>query len=217
MKKELLMSQTALFDMDGTVLDSMGCWRELNVAYAQSLHIPITPQLRAELLTLSGTQFVRYFQEHFGVKTDLDDVFARAHAAMLPQYRRGLPEKPGAKAYLERLRVRGVQRVLATATPTELARVALDHSGLTPYFDLVTTTQMIGLEKSDPAFWLAVARRAGASPASCTVYEDVLYAAEGARRAGMDVIAIEDETNARDRDALRALSLRMIASYDELP
>lgn len=210
------MKKIAIFDMDGTVLDSMDAWRSLNLLYAQQLGVPLTDENRREIYQLSGSQFVRYFKERFGVETDLTAVVDAAYAGMHEHYTRGLPEKPGAKAYLKKLGERGVKRVIATATPTDLAQIALEVSGLAPYFDLVTTTRMIGIEKSKPEFWLEVAQRAGGTAADCVVYEDALYAMKGAHSAGMELIGIEDTTNLCDREAMKAICTKVIAHYDEL-
>ena len=210
------MKKIAIFDMDGTVLDSMDAWRSLNLLYAQKLGVPLTDENRSEIYQLSGSQFVRYFKEHFGVDTDLREIIRCAYEGMHAQYTRGLPEKPGAKDYLRYLGEQNVKRVLATATPTDLAQIALRTSGLAPYFDLVTTTQMIGMEKSKPEFWLEVARRAGGEAADCVVYEDALYAMEGAHKAGMELVGIEDDTNLCDREAMKAICTRVIAHYDQL-
>ena len=180
------MEKIAIFDMDGTVLDSMDAWRSLNVLYAEKLGVPLTDEARSEIYQLSGTQFVRYFQTHFGLEMDIEQIINHAYDAMRVTYTRGVPEKPGAKAYLQRLGERGVKRVIATATPTELAEIALKTS------------------------------RAGGTAAECTVYEDALYAIEGARKAGMKVIGVEDPTNLCDREAMRSLCEKVIASYDEL-
>lgn len=210
------MEKIAIFDMDGTVLDSMDAWRSLNVLYAEKLGVPLTDEARSEIYQLSGTQFVRYFQSHFGLEMDIEQIINHAYDAMRVTYTRGVPEKPGAKAYLKRLGERGVKRVIATATPTDLAEIALKTSSLAPYVDLLTTTRMIGIEKYKPEFWLEVASRAGGTAAECTVYEDALYAIEGARKAGMKVIGMEDPTNLCDREAMRSLCEKVIASYDEL-
>ena len=211
-----LNKKIAIFDMDGTVLDSMNQWRSLNLRYAETLGIPLTEENRREIYQLSGSQFVRYFKEKFGVETDIKGIVDNAYTAMREFYTNGLPEKPGAKDYLRRLGEAGVMRVIATATPTDLAEIALETSGLAPYFDLVTTTRMIGIEKYKAEFWHEVAHRAGGEAADCVVYEDAVYAMQGARLAEMDVIGIEDDTNENERETMREICAQVVGHYEEL-
>lgn len=212
--------KAAIFDMDGTVLDSMSYWRNLNIefltAYLDECGIAVDDALRQTVMQLTGLQATKFFEERFGLRPDYESLSKQSCDAMRAHYATGLPPKPGIVGYLKHLGRSGTLRVLATATPTELAHFALQKSGLADHFDLVTTTQMIGLDKSAPAFWLRVAALSKTAPEQCTVFEDALYAIEGARKAGIPVIAIADETNVDDRAAILPLSTRLIESYDEL-
>ena len=99
--------KAAIFDMDGTLLDSMSQWRRLNVEFIRQRGIEPTEEEAVELTQLSGIKAVRYFQEHFGMDCDYDEISDIACRAMEKVYAAGVPEKPGAAAYLRRLGERG--------------------------------------------------------------------------------------------------------------
>ena len=208
--------KAAIFDMDGTLLDSMDCWRSLNLEYVLSLGITPTQKQREEMYNLSGALIIPYLKREFGIDAEFEPLLNSACSAIEAHYRRGLPLKPGAKEYLIRLRARGVKCVLATATPARQALVALNRSGLTPHLDYIFSTEMIGLHKNSAAFYDALCPMIGEDKRDCVMFEDALYAMQGAREAGLGVIGITDATNELDRPEILKICDRVIDSYDEL-
>ena len=135
---------------------------------------------------------------------------------MEPAYRAGIPLKPGAGAYLKRLRERGIKCVIATATPSRLMMIALNRISLVSDLDYIFSTDMIGGNKSDPAFYDRLCAMIGEKKEDCVMFEDALYAMQGARQAGLGVVGITDDTNERDRAAIIKTCDVVIDSFDEL-
>ena len=208
--------RAAIFDMDGTLIDSMPAWRSLNAAYVRSHGFTPTPEQERELYTLTGMQVIPYIKQHFGVESDFDALYAAGCRAIEPIYAAGVPLKPGAGAYLDRLRARGVKLVVATATPAREALIALNRMGLVSRFDYIYSTEMLGISKNEPAFFDRLCALIGERNEDCVMFEDAIYAMRGARDAGLGVVGITDETNLHDRDAMREVADQLIDSYDEL-
>lgn len=209
--------KVAIFDMDGTVLDSMGAWRNLNSAFVRSRGIEPTPEQEADMYGMSGSMVISYFKEQFGIDSDFETLCEEACGQMEPIYDGGVPFKPGAQAYLERLRAQGVTCVLATATPARLALIGLNRAHATRYFDYIYSTDMFAQGKNDPAFFDDLCGRIGADKSVCVMFEDAVYAMRGARKANLlGVVGITDSTNVSERDAIRAVCDVLIDSYDEI-
>lgn len=208
--------KAAIFDMDGTLIDSMNEWRRLNCSFVRDQGVELTQEQEKALYSVSGMMAVEYVQKTFGIKADFGEILERSTRLMEPVYAAGVPLKPGARAYLERLRARGVKRVLCTATPSRLALIALNRTGLVADLDFIFSTDMTGGSKGDPAFFDRLCALIGEKKEDCVMFEDALYAMQGARAAGLGVVGITDETNEPDREAIRAVCDRVIDSYDEL-
>lgn len=209
--------KAAIFDMDGTLIDSMLAWRGLNAEFVRSHGIEPTPQEETDMCALSGMMVVGYMKERYGMECDFRTLCDAACEAMEPIYEAGVGVKPGAADYLRRLRERGVKCVVATATPARLAMIALNREGLVRNLDYIFSIDMIGLEKSDPAFFDRLCERIGERKEDCVMFEDAYYAMQGARRAGLGVVGITDRTNELDRPRIREICDAVIDSYDELP
>lgn len=208
--------KAAIFDMDGTLLDSMRVWRNLNLNFLRANGVNPTPQQEEDMLNLTGRMAVDYAREHFHVDVTFDQLAEHAVGIIVPFYRSGAPLKPGALSYLQRLRARGVKTVLATATPAKDALMAVNQAGLTPHLDYIFSTEMLGLSKGGPEFYDELCALIGEEKRDCVMFEDALYAMQGARAAGLGVIGITDTTNMHDRAAIHEVCDRVIDSYDEL-
>ena len=208
--------KAAIFDMDGTLIDSMPAWRRLNAEFARSHGITPTPKQEEEMYSMSGTMVVSYYREEFGLETDFAALCESACRAMEAVYDAGVPLKPGAAAYLKRLKARGVKCVLATATPARQALTALNRMHLTEDLDFIFSTDMIGTGKSDPKFFDLLCERIGEKKEDCVMFEDALYAMKGAKAAGLGVVGITDSTNTHDIPRIRETCDLLIDSYDEL-
>lgn len=208
--------KAAIFDMDGTLLDSMGCWRRLNSAFVRAMGIEPTPEEEQEMYTMSGMMVISYFKDKYGIESDFATLCEKACEQMEPIYASGVPLKPGAADYLRCLRERGVKCVIATATPARLALIALNRTNLVKDLDFIFSIDMIGRQKSDPEFFDRLCALIGEKREDCVMFEDSLYAMQGARAAGLGVIGITDDTNAADRESIRAACDRLIDSFDEL-
>jgi len=215
MDRDLTM-KAAIFDMDGTLIDSMPPWRQLNVAFVRRRGIEPTEQEIREMKSLTGRIAVDYYREHYGIETGFDTLCAEACEGMKAAYSAGLPVKPGAAQYLGRLRARGVKCVVCSASPCDLVLIALNRMNLTKELDLIYSTEIVGGSKGDPAFYDRLCAMIGEKKEDCVMFEDAVYAMQGARKAGLGVIGVTDDTNSEERDQMAALCDRVIDSYDEL-
>lgn len=197
----------AIFDMDGTLVDSMGFWRRLGREYlaAKGITEHIDEFLeRTKPMTMSES--AAYFLEVFSLPGTAESIAAEMNAVMDAHYRRDIPLKPGIREYLSRLRRSGVRMCVASATASGLMEACLRRLDAAQYFDFLLSCEEIGAGKNQPDVYLEAAKRLGAPPQETAVFEDALYAAETAKAAGFYTVAVYDDSGKTEWEKLAALA-----------
>jgi HAD superfamily hydrolase (TIGR01509 family) len=182
----------AIFDMDGTILDSMGHWRGLNTEFLAKRGLEVPEEIRGKELTTSSSVTSRLYAERYDLGMTWQEIIQEFEDSMAPIYRDIVQPKPGAAQLLRSLKARGLRLCVATLTPQSAAEMALGRHGLLDLFEFVLCASDTGLKKSDPEFFRHVAARMGLLSEECLVFEDALYAMRGARAAGCGVVAVDE-------------------------
>ncbi len=206
----------AMFDLDGTLLSTMRYWRLTTLEYLLNRGVIPNAEELGRLFYESGRGLLAELIEKYQLPCDWSEVFHATEGYMLRHYREDARPKPGAEEYLRALRRRGAKLCVGTASLKEFVEEALERTGLLPYFEFVTDNRELAMEKSDPAFFRAVAERLGVPVERMCVFEDAAYAIRGAKEAGCPVIGILDPTQLSMREEIIALADCAVADYREL-
>lgn len=183
-----------IFDMDGTLVNSMGCWHRLSREYLSSKGVDedVTALLE-EIKTMTVEESAALFLRQFQLPGTPQDVMRDMNEMMARHYRTDVPAKPGVREYLELMRDRNATLCIASATSKPLVRDCLRHLGLEPYFAFLMSCEEVGSGKSRPDVFLEAARRMGAAPSEVAVFEDSAFAAQTAKTAGFYTVGVYDE------------------------
>lgn len=197
----------AIFDMDGTLIDSMRYWKDLGRAYltAKGVTVDLTA-LMERIKPMTMTESAALFRELFDLPGTPQAIADEMNAMMERYYREDIPLKAGVREYLEALQARGVRMCVASATDSALMEACLTRLDAAQYFEFLLSCEAVGAGKSRPDVYFEAARRLGAVPAETAVYEDALYAAQTAKRAGFYVVGVYDDAGAAHWDDLAALA-----------
>ena len=208
----------AIFDMDGTLLDTMPYWRYTGMEYLLAHQLPRFPDMIEKMSYTSSRKLIKDNAERLGIPDlDFDAMVHEMEGYMNRHYLYDANLKEAAVPdFLELLKGKGVRMCVATGSPRQYARNGLRRLGLLDFFEFVTDNYEVPLNKSQPEYFTNLARRMGVEPSRCVVFEDALYSMESARAAGMRVCAIEDSTQSADREAILRLANWYILSYREL-
>ena len=202
-----------IFDMDGTLVDSMPVWKSLGKDFLRARgHCPTQAQLSA-MGPMTVAEGTRYLMDTFGLAGPPERIIGEMNDMMEAHYRTDIPLKPGAADYLAALRAGGGRLCVATATAEPLALACLERLGAARYLDFVLSCETVGAGKTRPDVYLEAARRLGAAPADTAVFEDALYAARTAKAVGFYVVGIPEAAYAQDWPALSALADETILDW----
>ena len=204
----------AIFDMDGTLVDSMVYWKHLATEFLESKGVrTISPDILERIKPMTMTESAALFIQEYGLSGTAESVAAEMNAMMDEHYRWDIPLKPGAATYLEALYRRGVTMCVASATAEDLMDACLTRLGVAHYFSFLLSCETVGTGKSRPDVYWEAANRLGARPEEISVYEDALYAAKTAKQAGFYTIAVRDDSNQPHWETLTALADEVILDW----
>ena len=206
----------AIFDADGTLLDSMWMWARVEIEYLISLGIDPRPDLRDVLLSLGGHEVAAYFRTEYGVRKTAEEMNAGMYKLMGEFYKNKVVPKTGVMEVLNRLRGAGVNMCVATATDRYLIEPGLRRCGLLRYFGKVFTCSEENTSKSSPDIFIRAAAFLGTRVSETLVIEDALYAVRSAKGAGFPVAAVYDLSSDNQRNEIEGLCDYYFTTFDEM-
>ena len=205
----------AIFDMDGTLVDSMDYWAknfikkldEENISYPDDVLNIITP--------MGIKRGVQYIHELGNPKTP-DVIYNELETAMTAEYSTNIPAKPGAMEYLKKLKEQGVKMCVLSASTHKMIETSAKKCGYFDYMEFIMSCEELEMSKSEPEIFKLVADKVGLSVEDVTVFDDNSIAVKSAKKAGARVCAVYDKTSEEYKDEIIASADKYIYSFEEL-
>ena len=184
--------KAAIFDLDGTLLESMSIWSNLCREFLLRHNVDEEIDLDGKLGVISMQNALAYVIKEFDLKISLEDAYRETWQIVADFYRHKAELKPGIKAILNRLQENNVPCGIITATETSLVIPVLERTGLSGYFKEVFSCSEMNTSKRTPDVFFQMSEVLGVAPAETIVFEDALYSAFTAKNAGYRVAAVYD-------------------------
>lgn len=196
MKNSILDNmKCAIFDMDGTILDSMTMWHTIADRYLESIGKTPREDLWDNVKRLNMIETAQYFIDEYGVQKTIEEIGVEVKELIMKFYAESLELKMGAREFLEKLNEKGIPCVLATATERSCVLACMKRLDCEKYFKEIITCLDLNTSKSSPLIFEESARRCGAKPEESVVFEDALHAIRTAHKAGFKVCAVYDASD----------------------
>lgn len=206
--------KAAVFDIDGTLIDSMPIWEDLDAGFLKTQGIELSEQEKRDLnetmWTMTVDEGVKYLKETFELSLSEEEINKALADVIEHFYVCEVPAKPGVRELVDALREAGVPMALATVGKPAYETAALERLGLLDAFTAMFDCNSLGTTKREAVIYETAARALlggdaeGVSNADVLVVEDVLHALTAAKQAGFTTVAVEDAASAKDQDAIRA-------------
>ena len=206
----------AIFDLDGTLLDSMGVWAQIDVDFLGKRGLPVPPDYLKAVTPMGFRAAAEYTVKRFSLPETPDELLVEWNEMAAQAYAHAVPLKPGAKEYLISLKERGVCLSIATALHEELALPALQNNGIFELFQSMTSLSEVNRGKGFPDVYWRAAEKMGLMPEDCIVFEDIYAGIKGAKDGGFLAVGVYDAYSAHEEAAIRAIADGYITDFTQM-
>lgn len=197
------MIKGAIFDVDGTLLDSMEIWEDVAIRYLKSIGVEAEPDLPEVMFTMSLPEGAAYVKEHYRLTRETDEIIQGVLDIIRKYYEETAPLKPGVTKILEELSRKRIPMTVATSNNKEAVEAAFKRLGIASYFSRIFTCEEVGAGKTRPDIYMKAAEYMGTRPEETVIFEDVLHAIRTAKKAGFLAVGLYDEASKADQEEIK--------------
>lgn len=197
--------QGAIFDLDGTLLDSMPFWKDVVSIYMRKHGKTVSDEEREVIDRLSITKATKFIKETYGLSETPEEIEKDILNIIEANYKFNIPLKPYVHLLLTNLKKKGIKMCIASATPSYLIEEALLRHNIPYFFEFIITVPEVGEGKNESAkIYEKALKKLGCEKAEAYVFEDALHAVKMAKSAGFFVVGVQDAASKAHRDEIES-------------
>lgn len=208
--------KAVIFDLDGTLLDSMWMWHAIDIEYLGKYGIAIPDDLQKSIEGKSFNETAVYFKERFNIPETVEQIKSNWNEMSMDMYCNRVTLKSGAREFIKKLHKNNKKLGIATSNSRQLTEAALKAKEIYHYFDAVVTGCDVEKGKPNPEIYLKTAEILGVKPSECLVFEDVPQGILAGKNAGMTTCAVDDEYSRKFIDEKKTLADYFITDYNNI-
>ena len=208
--------KACIFDMDGTIVDSMWVWRQIDIDYLARFGHEVPENMGKDFEGASMREVAVYFKNRFNINDDIDTIINDWNDMAMYQYTHKVSLKPHIYDFLDYLKRNGIKIGLYTSNSLILANASLKAKNIYDFFDVITAGCSGIKGKPEPDGYLLTAEKLDVNPCECLVFEDLTMGIQAGINAGMKTCAVKDKYSDYQDNEKRALADYYIEDYDEV-
>ena len=208
--------KAVIFDLDGTLIDSMWIWEEIDIKFLEKRKIEFENDLQSDIEGMSFTETAIFFKEKFDLDEPIEKIKKEWNDLAYEYYKKKIPLKKGVLSYLKKLKSKDIKIGIGTSNSRLLAELVIDQKNIKDYFEVLITSCDVNKGKPSPDVFLKVSKDLKVRPKDCLVFEDTLAGIKAAKAAGMDVIGVFDELSKDNKEIIKKIAKKYIYTFNEL-
>ena len=213
--KELVdNSKAIIFDLDGTLIDSMNVWSDIDKEFFKMHDLPFEKDYQKEIGHKGLKEIAAYTKSRYNLKESEDEIISIWLDMAKEAYAYKIPLKEGVKSFLEYLQSKNIKMGIATSNSLELTELVLKHHDIYKYFSKVVTVNELKTNKGSPDIYLHISDSFGLVPSECIVFEDLLTGIRTAKKAGYKVVGAKEKSSLDKEKEIREIADLYISNYN---
>lgn len=208
--------KAAIFDLDGTVLDSMWVWTDIDKKFLGKRGVEVPGDYLEAIAPIGARKAAEYTIERFGLNEEVEDVMNEWFDMAMTSYRKDVECKPFVKEYLTKLKKKGIKLGVATSSDRKLIIPALKRNRIFEMFDTIVTVDQVKRGKGFPDIYEKAARDMGVENNESVVFEDILAGIQGAKAGGFTAVGVYDSHSEYEHEGIKKIADKFIMSFSEI-
>lgn len=205
-----------IFDLDGTLVDSMWMWKSIDIEYLARFGIPFPEDLQQMIAGMSFSETALYFKDRFNIPHSTEEIKSDWNQMAWEKYKNEVPLKDGVWEFLTYLKRHHIPAGIATSNSRELVDLIIEKHNIKEYFASIRTSCEVTKGKPSPDIYLLVAEDLGVEPSRCLVFEDILQGIMAGKNANMKVCAVYDKHSEAEQKEKMEMADYYINSFKEI-
>lgn len=211
-----MTEKAIIFDLDGTLLDSMDAWMNVDKKFLAENEIEYPDGLEEKMKTLGYKDACQVFVDSFEINMTCQQIMDRIKELIEGEYRDIIEIKPFVREYIKSRKEKRIKMCVLTACHHSLAKAALERAGIYEYFNFVVSSDEMEISKDNPLIFIKCAEKLNEAISDIIVFEDALHCIKAAKAAGFKVVGVYDKANEKDMNKISEYSDMYIKSFEEL-